>query len=83
MAVPPCAAVFATTWYSQESTITAREPVNWWVTSVQRLPNCQVNSTNQSDWLKKLYNFNIKLLRLYKLDIDRGFLLKRFMALCL
>ena len=75
----------ATAWHSQESTITAREPANWWVTSVERLPNCQnywlKNSINQNYWLKKLYTFNIKLLRLCKLDIDRGFLLKRFMAL--
>ena len=49
----------ATTWYSQRSTITARESVIWWAAPVERLVNCQGNPTNQNYWLKKLYAFNI------------------------
>jgi hypothetical protein len=51
--------IITTNRYSQRSTITAREPVNWWVTPVERLPNCQGNSTRQNYWFKKLYTFNI------------------------
>ena len=53
-----------------KSTITACEPVNWWVTSIERLPNCQGNSTNQNYWFKALY-FQYIIATSYKLDLDR------------
>ena len=51
--------------------------VNWWVTPVGRLPNCQENSTNQNYWLKSSVLLIYSCYVFYKPDLDRWFLLKR------